>query len=187
MKKNKHHFQLLEIMIAMLLIVTCVTPALHIYMNMYRQETQTIHNYKADHIARLLHADITELMYQNAIAFEEILAGLERPLDDFKNGKKLKNIGFTGYYTLSVLNHETVKKEQLVKYLAGLNIVLENKKNKEVKKYEYIHYIKGHSVPSRTIGQIQDDIIDQDDNEEFRDSAKDTFLTQPKLGKKNKK
>ena len=170
MYRTKRHFQLLEVMIAMLLIVTCVAPALHIYMNMYKLETQSMQNYEADHLARLLYVEIVEQLYLNAIPYEDILSGTDRTVESAYT-EQLNAIGFTAHYNLSKMKQKTVKGKP--RCLIDIKIYLENKRTKAVKTYNYLQMIeippppkddKDKSVIDPATTPTQD--VDQDDDDE---------------------
>ncbi len=145
---KKHYFQLLEVMIAMLLIVTCVAPALHIYMNMYKIETQSKQNYEADHLARLIFASIIEQLYLNAIPLEEIDAGLDRSVEDPKFESKLKAIGFKAHYTITKLNQQKKKNKPTQCCLTQISIFLQNIHTQQIKQYDYKQYVEVPTPPT---------------------------------------
>jgi len=172
MHKTKRHFQLLEVMIAMLLIVTCVAPALHIYMNMYKLETQSMQNYEADHLARLLYVEIVEQLYLNAIPYEDILNGIDRTVES-SYIDQLNAIGFTAHYKLSKIKQKTVKGKP--RCLIDIKLYLENKRTKAVKNYNYLQMIeippppkedKDGTDPTATAPTQDGDQDDDDDDDE---------------------
>ena len=163
----KRHFQLLEVMIAMLLIVICVAPALHIYTNLYKQETQTAQRYEADHLARLLYVTIIESLYHNEISLDEIQSGIETSLDHSKYGAELKKIGYRGWYCLAKVKEKKVKsaKVQELRYLVAITIYLENIRSKIVKQYDYFQMVATlPPIKSQVSGQQSSVVIDDDED-----------------------
>lgn len=161
---KKRHFQLLEIMVAMVLIVLCAAPALKIYTNMYKQQTEIVRNYEADHLVHIVHSKIIERMYKNIISFDDILMGDERSFEDKDLTSKLKKMGYSCNYTIRKINARKVAKEHLVRYLFELNITLVNQTDaKNNRNYHYDHFVNGPAISGVILEEEQDvDIKDKD-------------------------
>lgn len=156
MKKfKKRHFQLMEVMIAMFLVVVCAVPALEIYTNMYKQQVEAARNYEADHVVHLLHAKIIENMYKNFITFDDILNGGNHQFEDHEIGKQLRALGYNCNFTLRKTNHKKIKGEQWVRYLVELNIHLKDKAKPEIEKtYAYVHFVQGPPVQGEELEEV---------------------------------
>ena len=88
-------------MVALLLIVGCAVPAMHVYFNMYKKQDSIARAYEIDHTAHLLHAKIVESLYKNQISFDD-LNGTEFPFEDPEALEKLGRLGYSGRFKLTV-------------------------------------------------------------------------------------
>lgn len=95
---QKHNFQLLEVMIAALLLLICVTPAMRIYTNMYMAQQAIIRENQRDHFAYRIHASIVEQLYKRTIPFNELLTVKENPLNIPILQDELKTWGYEAFY-----------------------------------------------------------------------------------------
>ncbi len=162
---RKRHFQLLEIMVAMVLITLCAAPALKIYTNMYKQQSEILHHYEADHLVHQVHAKIIESMYKQAISFDDILMGGERAFEDTHLSPQLKKTGYQCHYTLRKIYQRKVKGEEYVRYLCELNIDLISQTNPERNKhYHYEHCVQGPPIQGVLLPEEKNDAIDDDDD-----------------------
>lgn len=154
---EKRHFQLLEVLIAMVLITLCAAPALKIYTNMYRQQVEIVHHYQADHLIHQVHAKIIENIYKHAISFDEILMGDERSFEDNELAGKLKKIGYKCSYTIKKLHQRKLKKEEFVRYLCALDIGLTNQTDPgNNRTYHYEHFLQGPPIQGILLNEEDD-------------------------------
>jgi hypothetical protein len=149
-QQNKRHFQLLEVMIAIFLIIMCAVPALNIYVNMYRSQSKANIINQRDHLARLTHASIIEDLYKRQIPFESIVAGVEGEMTHSDIKSELDKIGYEAFYRFEVFSHLTEQKmREASSILTDLIITMKRKKfneiddiEKNVTHYKYIVYIE---------------------------------------------
>ncbi len=148
---SKRHFQLLEIMVAMFILLACIAPILHIYVVVYKQENVIDRINKQDHLVYLIHAHYTELLYRREISLvddkdappTDVSAYLHKDLQD-----QLKALSTQGLITLKMLASN--KKKEIVKQLWGLDINLGSigkplASQSDNKKYSYEIYIERSS------------------------------------------
>lgn len=139
-QKNKRHFQLLEVMIAMLLILICVIPSFQIYVNINKQQANVIRVNQRDHLVHLIHADLIEKLYKQMISLDQILARFQAPFEGEELKKKLEEIGYEAVYSLYFLSSEKEIKTAK-KFLVELVIQLQDKKQENSFDYTYHIYI----------------------------------------------
>lgn len=170
-RTKKQHFQLLEVMIAMFLVVLCAVPALEIYVGMYKEQAQVVRDYESDHLVHLMHAKIVEQMHQKYITLEDILRGEKRSFDDPALSAKLKKMGYRASYTFQI-EDPTFEVEEATSYLSNLTIELEDRATRgAAKAYRYLLFIdkghkafgtKGKNPVNSGLNEDQDENVDQD-------------------------
>lgn len=150
---KKRHFQLLEMMVAMFLLLVCVAPMLHIYTHLFKEQQAVIRSYQMDHLVHLIHAKITEQLYKRQIPLEELLQTKSNVLADIELKKALDPLGYGCTYAFTIVEPHTEQgKKKASQYLCSLVITMEdllrnkakvkNDNEKEDKlAYEYFVYI----------------------------------------------
>lgn len=166
-------------MVAMILIVLCAGPALKIYTNMYKQQSEIVHDYEADHLVNLVHAKIVEGIYKNTVSFDDLLNCNSHPFDDHNLSGQLKKVGFTCHYTINKIYQRKVKGEQFIRYLFELSITLKNKANQN-KNYFYNHYVQGPPIQ----GILLEEELDEEIEESEQVSQANQKVGDPKAAKK---
>lgn len=148
---KKNHFQLLEIMVAIILIVSCALPAMRIFTNMYRQQLSVIQNYELDHLAHSMHAIVTEKLYRNQIPINELNDQLIS-CDDPDILNQLKSLGYHCAYQINKRCQKKSKnKETGSERLLDLIIQFNSNQNeKQYRQYDYILYVAGGLNPDDT-------------------------------------
>lgn len=76
-RSHKRHFQLLELMVAAFILLICIVPAMRILTSVYQSQQSIIRENQRDHLAHMMHAKITELLYKHQVPLE---AGPERTI-----------------------------------------------------------------------------------------------------------
>jgi hypothetical protein len=71
--QRKSHFQLLELMIAFFILLVCIAPAMRIFTSMVKSQEETIRENQRDHLAHMIHAKFTEMLYKRQIPLGETL------------------------------------------------------------------------------------------------------------------
>lgn len=202
-KKNsrRQHFQLLEVMVAVFLILLCATPALQVYTNMYKEQAQIARINQRDHLVHLIHAKIIEQLYKRAIPLDEIIAGVEKPFEDEELQSELNRLKYGASYHLSVLRPVREKKRatadrlhsQLLIQMKDMSRPIKPDEKPNVINYSYEVYIdrgaKGGGDKknmAKPIGVIEDDGEDEYEEEDEDDEESINDVTTPGF-KGNKK
>jgi Tfp pilus assembly major pilin PilA len=169
--KSKRHFQLLEVMVAVFLILLCAVPALEVYTNMYKQQAFVNLAYKKDHLVRLIHSHLVEKLANNEIALEEIFQGREFDVNQTELKKALRKIGYEAHYQFKITFPKN-DSQQLTKnrLLAEMTIQMKKKKGvtqaflekgkeDQVTDYTYSVYIdRGYLVEDDERDDNDDDV-----------------------------
>lgn len=126
-RRSKRHFQLLEIMVAIFILLICAAPAMRIYITMFKEQQLVIRENERDHIARVLHARITEKLYKRQIPLQDLAQGKKSSIDDPDLQKRLKELDYEGAYILGI-DKRSPKDESdpATKYLLRLFIILKD-------------------------------------------------------------
>lgn len=126
-RRSKRHFQLLEIMVAIFILLICAAPAMRIYVTMFKEQQLVIRENERDHIARVLHARITEKLYKRQIPLQDLAQGKKLSIDDPDLQKRLKELSYEGAYILGI-DKRSPKDESkpATKYLLRLFIILKD-------------------------------------------------------------
>lgn len=156
------HFQILEVMVAVFLILLCAVPSLEIFTNMYKRQAEANISNQKDHLLRLAHASIVEQLYKNEIPINDVIEGRENELNDSTLKNELNKIGYEASYKFSLFSHKTLVGAQEATYLlADLIIKMKkkgfNEKTGETKPeeidYKYVVYIqRGKNNPGGSEG-----------------------------------
>lgn len=204
-KPRKRHFQLLELMVAAFILLICVAPTMRILTSMYLSQQEIIRENQRDHLAHLVHAKITELLYKRQIHIPVGDTNPPVPLSDPELNNELKKYSYACEATLIITDkHKPRGQEHHVKYLVQLVIKLKDvspKAQKMEKKYEnqdpadtfydYTIYIDSGKMASRDDNwkKGQDDKNTEEEGKKKNpngkpdpnpsDAAKKTSSTQP--------
>lgn len=126
-KQSKRHFQLLEIMVAVFILLICAAPAMRIYVNMFKQQQVVIRENERDHIARVLHSRIVERFYKRQIPLQELAQGKKFTVDDPDLQKRLKELNYEGGYIIGVVDRKPKDENKpATEYLLRLYIILKD-------------------------------------------------------------
>jgi hypothetical protein len=153
---NKRHFQLLEVMIAVFLIMICVVPTLEVFTNMYKHEAEANLINQRDHFVRLIHANLIEKMYKNEIPIEDIVQGPQTDFSDHDLNEKMKKIGYSSTYEIKEVWRDPIK-EPAKRHLCHLTIHM-HKKNEKSKDFLYMVYVdRGGRAGGNSSGEDSED------------------------------
>lgn len=64
-RKRANHFQLLEVLIALMIVSLCIIPLIYPQAMMHREQKQFLQELQIDHIANLAFADLFEKLHKN--------------------------------------------------------------------------------------------------------------------------
>lgn len=127
-RKNKRHFQLLELMVAAFILLICIAPTMRIFTSMYLSQQEIIRENQRDHLAHLIHAHVTEQLYKHQIALPQE-EGKNHPIQlsdpDLINQLKKLHYDLSGEFVI-VAMHKPKGEEHADKYLAKLVIKLKD-------------------------------------------------------------
>ncbi|MCE2982463.1 MAG: hypothetical protein LW832_02740 [Parachlamydia sp.] len=142
-KKSKRHFQLLEVLIAIFLIVICALPAMHIFTKIYEGQTKGLRINQRDHLTHLIHAKIVEKLYKQEIPFEEILAGKQEKFEEASLKGELDKLQYEASYKIKFIDPAKEKKQQEASELIGeiAIVMLDKAKGKEEAEIKYLFYL----------------------------------------------
>jgi hypothetical protein len=151
-KKNKRHFQLLEVMVAIFLIMVCAVPSFKILTQVYQEQAAVVRINQRDHLVHLIHAKVVEQLYKRAIPLSEIMEGVHAKFADPILQPELERLKYEASYDLSFIEPRSEKgKEKATEYLGKMVIemrdllkpnrtLVEENQKKEVQ-YEYLFYL----------------------------------------------
>jgi|GEM_PF-3991261 len=71
-KRDKRHFQLLELMVAAFILLICIAPVMRIFTSIYQSQQSIIRENQRDHLAHHVHAEVVERLYKREISIDDI-------------------------------------------------------------------------------------------------------------------
>ena len=124
MKIRKHHFLLLEVIIAFILIVLCIIPLISPHTFILIEQKKFIHEIELDHVVNLTYADIVERLYRNDISWNAILNEEEFEIDDalLQRINYEKTLPYEGKYRFKEILHKPGEESLRTLYLMALNM-----------------------------------------------------------------
>lgn len=123
---QKRHFQLLEVMIAVFLVVVCALPALNAYLSMNKVQFDQVRLHQRDHLAHLAYGQIVECLYKKMIPWTEVessqLTKLEQlaPLQEID--AQFKKLSYECEYQLSKKRYKTATTDKIHHVLIQLDL-----------------------------------------------------------------
>ena len=119
----RRHFQLLEWMVAVFILLICMAPTMRTYISLHHAQLAIARENHRDHLAHLLHAKITEQLYKGEIALDDIVQGRAIVLHDEELTELLRKQGYRFEGKLLVVNSHTPSgATQPDEYLAKMEI-----------------------------------------------------------------
>lgn len=193
-RSHKRHFQLLELMVAVFILLICVAPTMRIFTSMYQSQQEIIRENQRDHLAHLIHAKITEMLYKRQIHISEGDSEILISLSDPELNDELKKFSYTFEANTIIEPYKPRGREHPSHYLAHLVIKLKDVSPKVQKKektfenqdsadtfYDYKIYIdagkkaeKDDKKNGNDTKKNEDDMKNEDDLE---DDAEDEDVT----------
>ena len=110
-RSRKRHFQLLELMVAAFILLVCIAPTMRIFTNMYLSQQNIIRENQRDHLAHMVHAQVTEMLYRRQIALEETPNKLIE-LKDPKLNTLLQKFSYQCEGTFTIVNYYTPRGQE---------------------------------------------------------------------------
>lgn len=139
-KGHRRHFQLLELMVAVFILLICIVPAMRVFTSIYQSQQAIIRENQRDHLAHLVHANITEKLYKNQIPFGKEIESEVIALTDPELTELLQKFSYHCEGTLEIMRSYIPQGQELpTKYLGKLTIKMKDitfqKKRKTHKKF----------------------------------------------------
>ncbi|MBA2368498.1 MAG: hypothetical protein H0V82_05680 [Candidatus Protochlamydia sp.] len=151
-KKNKRHFQLLEVMVAIFLIMVCAVPSFKILTQVYQEQAAVVRVNQRDHLVHLIHAKVVEQLYKRAIPLSEIMEGMHAKFTDSSLQPELDRLKYEASYDLSIIEPRSEKGKKNAKEYLGKMVIqmkdqlkpnrtlVEENQSKEGQ-YDYLFYL----------------------------------------------
>lgn len=102
LRNKRRHFQLLELMIAVFILLLCVVPTVKIFTSIYLSQQEMVRKNDRDHMARRIHAKLMEKLYKREIPLSVV--GLSIPVDlqdnDIETQLQKLRYKFSGTFSL---------------------------------------------------------------------------------------
>lgn len=144
-KKNKRHFQLLEVMVAIFLIMVCAVPAFKILTQVYQEQAAVVRINQRDHLVHLIHAKVVEQLYKRAIPLSEIMEGMHAKFTDTDLQPELERLKYEASYDLSFIEPKTDNgREKANEFLGKMSIEMKDLAKPEAPSrniYDYLFYL----------------------------------------------
>lgn len=136
-KKKKHfrrHFQLLELMVAVFILLICIAPAMQIFTSIFKSQQEIVRENQKNHIIHLMHAKFTEQLYKRLISFDDIRNQKDIILTDPDLVDLLGKSFFTcsGIFTIEK-SYKPRGQDNPVEYLCKLEIKVADKLARQTK------------------------------------------------------
>jgi hypothetical protein len=136
--QRKQHFQLLELMVAIFILMVCIAPTMRILTSIYQTQQAIIRDNQRDHLAHLIHAKFTEQLYKRKIALEELMDDKSIVLADPELDQLLYRTGCECNGTFTI-EQSSKKQEKPYQHLCRLMLKIKDKFQET--DYDYYIYI----------------------------------------------
>lgn len=137
---HKRHFQLLELMVAVFILLVCIAPAMRIYTTMYQSQQAIIRENQRDHLAHTMHAKFTELLYQQKVPLKQMMSGESSVLGigdtELNEMRQTSAYGYDVSGTFTILDCSPLDREKTNKYKGKIVIQMKDKLYKPPKSEE---------------------------------------------------
>lgn len=143
-RSRKHHFQLLELMVAAFILLVCIAPTMRIFTSMYQAQQEIVRENQRDHLAHLVHSKVVELLYKRELHISEATKGHPVEIKDPELITQLQKFSYACAVNLVVIRSCKPKnQEHPTKYLVQIVIKFkdvsrkaQNKGDVSKKRYE---------------------------------------------------
>jgi hypothetical protein len=124
MKLFRRHFQLLEILIALTLVVLCVIPMMQTFVQMHIEQKGAKRSVEANELMKDIHAKVTEDLYFHRISWQEIENSELKKVGDESFAKRAKLLNYDAYYQFAPKPDIRGKTGKTTEYLFTLEIFM---------------------------------------------------------------
>lgn len=170
--KNKRPFLLLEVLIALFIVVVCISPLLTSQVFMYKVERQFLHKLELDRVANIVFTDILKNLYEkNEIFWSDIQDNKKFTYDPQRNPKNGIPSHFPYHITYSVgMTKYRKPKDKPTNFLVLLTITITpSDKSQNPNIYHYKVFIskqtkEGEATPINEMRDITAPSVTTDDN-----------------------
>lgn len=174
---HKRHFQLLEILVAVLILLICVVPMMNIFTSMYMTQIETIRENRRDHLAHLVHAKFTEELYHRKVDIDGEIEGRQVSLSDKDLVDELTASGFScsGFFSIKTSSDNQGKPKQ---HLCQLEIKMKDMVSEAKKKKTFAQ--TSENDPNEIVYDYQIFIDRTTESNEKKNDSKDKANIDPK-------
>jgi hypothetical protein len=129
-QSQRRHFQLLEIMIAIFILLISFIPILHIYTSIFQQQRLIIRDNQLHHLLNSIHVKLTEQLYKRIIPFDTLVSQQTLSLADVDSDlhRELNQLGYECTYSFVIINDK--KKKDVRRYLCQLILTIDETSEK---------------------------------------------------------
>lgn len=125
-------------MVAMLILLVCIAPAMRIFTNIFRSQQEIIRENQKDHLAHLVHMRTTEKLYKREISLDDIKEKkeiLSLADEDIRKFNESNFLEFNGFLSIESTHKTKIDgKMKPITYLCKLEITVTDKSVKQEKK-----------------------------------------------------
>lgn len=120
LRKSKHSFLLLEVLIAFALVTLCAIPLIYPHTAIYRAQREFVSKIELDHEVNLIYVDLLQKLHRNEIPLADIRNETLFTLPQTING-------YTGTYQFKTIREKSsLERDGPAAMLAGLDIQFKN-------------------------------------------------------------
>lgn len=122
-RSRKHHFQLLELMVAAFILLVCIAPAMRIFTSIYQAQQEIVRENQRDHLAHLVHSKVVELLYKRQLHISEATKGHPVEIKDVELITQLQKFSYVCEANLvAIRSFKPKNQEHPSKYLVKIVI-----------------------------------------------------------------
>ena len=138
-KKNKHYFLLLEVIIAFALVAMCTLPLVYPLVSVVKVQKNFLNRIELDLAVSNMYGELLIKLYQNEIQWSSIQQKEIFPVSEemWDQAGYPDPLPFEGYYQLSFLKQKAEKKGDLSASFVKLKLEFTDKTSNKQLVYEY--------------------------------------------------
>lgn len=142
--RRRHHFTLLEVMIAMSLIVVCMIPLIYPHVVLYQEQSTFINEMKVDRVVQRLYAEMLIKLYRSEVAWSDIESEKTIEIDPAYFTKEgIPKEFFLGKYRWKIAQNKPSPPAERTAYLLELNYEIDFQQQKRPPlNYQYLIFVE---------------------------------------------